>query len=410
MLFDPARHAPLAAAPWNADAARAAIARIVRGTREAFTPDGLWPPHPLDIAPQDDPTQPFTPLYFGAIGVAWALQALAAQGAVPAADAALPLDLDALRRRQRAWLRADGSDDDASWLMGELPLDLMQWDAIRDPALAGRIAGAIEGLADQPARELMWGAPGGLLAAALLHERSGGAPRWAALFRRLAARLAAQLEWSDTHRCHFWTQDLYGRRSSYLDAVHGFVATASVLLRGRALLAPADAAGWLERIATTVRATATHDGGLVNWRAELDEPTGRPTKWLMQFCHGAPGFVVCLAGFPGPALDDLLHGAGEAVWAAGPLAKGAGLCHGTAGNGHAFLALYRRSGDTRWLVRARAFAMHAIAQAEADAARHGRWRHALWTGDPGLALYLADCLRDDGGPGFPTLDWFFAPR
>ena len=53
----------------------------------------------------------------------------------------------------------------------------------------------------------------------------------------------------------------------------------------------------------------------------------------MQFCHGAPGFVICLADMPGSDLDDLLLAAGDAIWAAGPLAKGSNLCHGTAGNG-----------------------------------------------------------------------------
>jgi hypothetical protein len=37
---------------------------------------------------------------------------------------------------------------------------------------------------------------------------------------------------------------------------------------------------------------------------------------------------------PGDELDELLLGAGETTWAAGPLAKGPGLCHGTAGNGY----------------------------------------------------------------------------
>lgn len=50
------------------------------------------------------------------------------------------------------------------------------------------------------------------------------------------SKLWSQLEWSDRHGCAFWTQELYGHRSTYLDAVHGFVATASVLIRGRCLL------------------------------------------------------------------------------------------------------------------------------------------------------------------------------
>ena len=106
-------------------------------------------------------------------------------------------------------------------------------------------------------------------------------------------------------------------------------------------------------------------------------------------------------------LERVENAAGEAVWAAGPLTKGANLCHSTAGNGHAFLALHRRTRDPMWLERARAFAMHAIAQAEADARRFGQLRHSLWTGDVGLALYLWDCIH--GQAEFPTLDVFFAP-
>jgi len=104
-------------------------------------------------------------------------------------------------------------------------------------------------------------------------------------------------------------------------------------------------------------------------------------------------------------LDDVLAAAGEAVWAAGPLNKGSNLCHGTGGNGYAFLKLYQRTGDANWLQRARAFAMHGIAQTEADAQEYGQMRYSLWTGDPGLAIYLWDCLR--GRADFPTLDVFF---
>jgi hypothetical protein len=76
----------------------------------------------------------------------------------------------------------------------------------------------------------------------------------------------------------------------------------------------------------------------------------------MQFCHGAPGFVVCLGDMPGHELDELLLAAGRATWAAGPLAQGANLCHGTGGNGYAFPKLFKRTGDSLWLDRARALA------------------------------------------------------
>ena len=47
-----------------------------------------------------------------------------------------------------------------------------------------------------------------------------------------------------------------------------------------------------------------------------------------------------------------------------------------------------------------------IDQAEAEARRYGQLRHSLWTGDPGLAIFLWDCLR--ARAQFPTLDVFFA--
>jgi Lanthionine synthetase C-like protein len=68
--------------------------------------------------------------------------------------------------------------------------------------------------------------------------------------------------------------------------------------------------------------------------------------------------VNALANFADSRIDDLLIAAGELTWHAGPLVKGGGLCHGTAGNGFAFLKLFRRTKDEIWLDRARRFAMH----------------------------------------------------
>jgi Lanthionine synthetase C-like protein len=52
-------------------------------------------------------------------------------------------------------------------------------------------------------------------------------------------------------------------------------------------------------------------------------------------------------------LEELLLAGGVLTWNAGPLANGSNLCHGTGGNGYAFLKLYRRTNDRRWLARAR---------------------------------------------------------
>jgi Lanthionine synthetase C-like protein len=100
-------------------------------------------------------------------------------------------------------------------------------------------------------------------------------------------------------------------------------------------------------------------------------------------------------------LDRLLLGGGELTWRAGPLAKGSNLCHGTAGNGYAFLALLDRTGDELWLDRARAFAMHSIGQVAEARAAHGRGQYTLWSGDAGTALFLADCLAGRGSIPLP---------
>jgi hypothetical protein len=100
--------------------------------------------------------------------------------------------------------------------------------------------------------------------------------------------------------------------------------------------------------------------------------------------------------------ERLLLAGGELVWRAGPLVKGANLCHGTAGNGLAFLKLFQRTQDELWLDRARSFAMHAARQVEQARRAVARGRYSLWTGDPGTALYLALCL--DGGSVLPSFD------
>ena len=51
--------------------------------------------------------------------------------------------------------------------------------------------------------------------------------------------------------------------------------------------------------------------------------------------------------------------------------------------------------------------MPGSGQVDGDAARYGRLRYSLWTGNPGFAIYFWDCIR--GAAAFPTLDIFLAP-
>jgi hypothetical protein len=401
-LFDPDRHQPLAGRPWDPAAARAAIGRIVADARRAFTPDGLWPIHPDDA--EDDEPGPHTPLYYGAAGVVWALDHLVREGVAspgPTFAEHLP-DIQARNRRvleANAWRALLGAGwQTRSWLMGDAGVLFTSWKTGVDLRLDD-LADAIAGNTGDPSLELMWGAPGTMLAALALHRATGEA-RWAGLYRAGARALAASFECDDDLGAHIWTQTLYGGRARYLGPVHGFAGNAFALIQGRELLDPDAFRVLSARLAQTLEATAIRGPEGVNWPPDAGpQRPGAPP--LVQHCHGAPGMATALAGLDAP-IDDLLLGAGELTWTAGPLVKGSTLCHGTAGNAFAFLKLFARTGDALWLDRARAFAMHAIEQSEAEAARLGRRRYSLWTGDLGLACFLWEC--HEARARFPTLD------
>ena len=58
--------------------------------------------------------------------------------------------------------------------------------------------------------------------------------------------------------------------------------------------------------------------------------------------------------------------------------------------------MFERTGDERWLDRARRFAMHALEQLERIEPRY-----SLFTGGVGAALFAADCI--DARARYPVL-------
>jgi len=229
----------------------------------------------------------------------------------------------------------------------------------------------------------------------------GEEPRWQALFRVQASRLLDELE--ETANGPLWTQDLYGKLLQYLGPVHGYAGNMIPLMRAWDWLSVEQCDRIADIVPKTLAINAWRSDLGISWRAVVgnDRP---PT--LCQHCHGAPGMVTTFADAPfsSPEFETLLVEGGQFAWAAGPLAKGSNLCHGTGGNGYAFLKLYRRTRDPIWIERARAFAMTAISQCREARNKFGRGRYSLWTGDVGLAVYLWDCLT--GEPRFPTIDVF----
>ncbi len=392
MLFDARAHEPLLETAWSPAEVEAEIRAIALDAEEAMRGGQWWALHPLDA--EDDDPDVVHGIYLGAAGVLWALHRLALAGLhEPRLDyARLAEDLlESYLRRPEF-----GGPVPSLW-MGEGGVALVAWLLSPTPELADRLARLAVADPYRDTLELMWGSPGLLLIADAMLERTGE-DRWASAWSAIADRLMRR--WGENVP-DLWTQRLYGSAKEILGPAHGFAGIVAALARRPELLPP-------DRLvpgtAAALSATAIHEGGHANWPARAggqlaDERGGIRTQW----CHGAPGIVASIAALPGEGrLDSLLLAGGELTWAAGPLRKGAGLCHGTAGNGYALLKLFTRTADESWLARARRFAMHSAAQVAAVRRRYGHGRHTLWTGDLGTAVYLQQCLA--GTSEVPTID------
>jgi hypothetical protein len=369
MLWRSSEHEPLTERPWDAGWAREAIADIVADAEGAASADGIWPPHP-----RDDPEEGevWSGLYLGSAGMVWGLWRLGSR-------------LDGARAVAAALARYRVTPDFAraphppSLWLGETGI-LVVADRVGSPAAdRDRLRELIRANRDHPTREVMWGSPGTMLAA----RAFGLDEEW----RDSAERLWAA--WDEDSG--LWTQDLNDRSIQYIGPAHGFTANVHAL-RG-SVPEPV-----LRDRATQVmtRLAMRDNAGVANWPPVPGDPI---EKIRVQWCHGAPGITATI----GDLLPlELAIAGGELTWRAGPLRKGPGLCHGTAGNGFAFLRLHALTHDELWLERARRFAVHAVQQlrAERDALGHGRY--TLFTGDIGVALYLQACL--DADPRFPTID------
>ena len=398
-MFDPSRHTALIAAEWDPAAARAAIQQIVDDAADRFDPERYWPSHPQEDGMPDGGAG----LYFGAAGVLWALDFLQREGAADHRldiPALLPRLLE-VNRSQFAAIAPMSKIEPrrASYLFGDAPVLLMMIRAGR-AAAADDLFGRIQDNLDLPILELMWGFAGNMLACVFAAEMTGQ-DRWRDPFLAQARSLLDDLE--DTDHGPLWAQHLYGQTAIFLGPVHGYAGNMLALLRGWDWLSDADRSRIRQAVPATLEANAVRGEMGVNWppRVQSDTP-----KTLVQHCHGAAGMVTALADrhIAGPELAALLEGGAELTWRAGPLTKGSNLCHGTGGNGYAFLKLHRLTGESVWLDRARAFAMQAIDQCRATKAQYGQGRYSLWTGDIGLACYLHECLG--GAARFPTVDVF----
>ncbi len=387
MLYDPTEHEPLTGALFEQQAAQAFIVETVRIVEAHYDHDSGWPLHP-----EDDYGEPKgsadSGVYCGTAGSLWALARLSERYGIG-------MQVDAAREIVRCEERfASFPDDDRepSYFMGQAGVAFVRHLLTNDVEALNRCMAAAAANAGNPTREFLWGSPGSVAPALLLRERDGDR-RFDALIRSVQDELWQTWETEGEESSLLWLQHMYEKKARFIGAGHGAISNIAVFLRAPDLLSDLQQSALPARLRTMLERYAIVDGDAVNWWS-LGQPN---TGSRMQWCHGAPGIITSLARLQqtDDALEDLLRRGGNAAWRAGPLAKGPTLCHGTAGNGFAFLELARRTGDELWLDRAQRFAMHAMEQCCAWRETFGMPSASLWTGDLGVALYVDAVLRND---------------
>jgi lantibiotic modifying enzyme len=371
---------PLTDEAWDETRVREAIRRIVEDADEQLRgPRLLWPADDWDGWRS---TSPMKNLYVGAAGVLWALDQLRKRG-----HAETRLNLPDLAEQTLELFRARPDfmkgmklpvPRDSALFEGETGILLVVWRLAPSQELADSLYTRVRANIGNEANELMWGAPGTMLAARALLDWTGE-ERWADVWRESAEEL-----WRRREPDGLWTQHLYGQEHRSLGPPHGLVGNVLALLGGGTLLGAERRRELQQGTDEALARSAVVEDGFANW-------PGPDAGFRLQWCAGAPGIVSSAAEY----LDEQLLLAGaELTWRAGPpgMEKGAGLCHGTAGSGYAFLKAFERTRDECWLERARRFAVHALGQVERWRRRRGRGRYSLWTGDVGAGLFAADCL------------------
>jgi hypothetical protein len=347
VLYAPETYERLTTTPWQEARVREGIRAVVADADAAYDADAMWPAHEWDGWRS---ALPLKNLYVGAAGMAWGLDTLLRRGVGETGlePAAVAREAFERFRAEPDFLAGEElpAQKHSSLLNGEAGVLLVAWLLAPEDSFAGDLLALVRQNVGNEANELMWGVPGTLLVARTMLSRTGE-ERW-----RVAVQESEDALRDSRDGDGLWTQHLYGRVHRILGPPHGLVGNVAAL-------------GEVGSAADVLARTAIVQGDHANWPSAADGPD----EFLrLQWCNGAPGIVITAAGY----LDEeLLLAGAQLIWDAGPHGdeKGAGICHGTAGNGYALLKTFERTGDELWLERARAFAMHALEQAQRLAGR-----------------------------------------
>ncbi|XP_050101197.1 lanC-like protein 3 homolog [Anopheles aquasalis] len=197
----------------------------------------------------------------------------------------------------------------------------------------------------------------------------------------------------------------------YLGAAHGVSAILHALLESHWFIAATEG-GKFENCPPSMLADIRNsiDFVLSLQTSDGNFPTRRDSdRCLVHWCHGCAGIIYLLAKayliFKDERYLEGCRSCANSIWQRGLLRKGPGICHGVAGNGYAFLLMYRLTGEKQYLYRAAKFA-EFLASNTCSAQLFAPDRpYSLYEGLAGAVCFLVDVLEPSAA-AFPFMDVF----
>ncbi|KAH7646153.1 Glutathione S-transferase lancl1 [Dermatophagoides farinae] len=183
----------------------------------------------------------------------------------------------------------------------------------------------------------------------------------------------------------------YWHEKAYVGAAHGYAGILYILLEARNYLDDE------KELNTLIKPTIDFVLGLQfpdtgNYRSSLNNTEDRLVHW----CHGSPGVIHLLSlayqVFEKEIYLNAAIKAADDIWHRGLLKKGCGLCHGTAGNGYAFIRLFQLTNDQKYLYRAVKFAEWCF-EPHQHRIRIADRPYSLFEGLAGTIYFLADIIH-----------------
>ncbi|XP_021181235.3 lanC-like protein 2 [Helicoverpa armigera] len=185
----------------------------------------------------------------------------------------------------------------------------------------------------------------------------------------------------------------------YFGAAHGMAGILYMLLQARLFINIIEIRSFIKPAIDWLLSQRYPSG---NFPSSMGSNSGDK---LVQWCHGAPGFVpLCILAaqiFEDDKYLKIAIQCGDVIWQRGLCAKGYSLCHGVSGNAYAFIQLYQATKKPMYLYRASCFMEWCAVERSGTELHHPDRPASLFEGLGGR-LYLAEDITRIMDAKFPA--------